>query len=297
MRALLIAVLSSIALIAGVTDVRVIDRSEVLNGASPGSAGPYERIAAKATFAIDPKLPANRIITDIDYATRDPNGQVQFSADIYVLKPRNTAKGNGTALVEISNRGGKGMLGMFDFAQSSRDPRSSAEFGDRFLLAQGYTLIWVGWQFDVPHLPGLLRIDTPIARKPDGSITGLVRSDFVLDHRERSHSLADRNHLAYPVINPEDPAIKLTVRDRPDSPRKVIPRSQWEFAHDDDGRAIPDPTSIYMASGFEPARIYEVVYTAKDPSVAGLGPAAVRDFVSFLKYGGADTLLGDQGRF
>ncbi|MGH7490738.1 MAG: alpha/beta hydrolase domain-containing protein, partial [bacterium] len=282
---------------AAVTGIHVVDRSGVLDGAASGPAGPYERVVAKAHFAVDPKLPANRIVTDIDYAPRDEHGMVGFDADIYILKPRDPAKGNGTALLEINNRGRKGLLGMFDLAHGSNDPRSAAEFGDRFLLEQGYTLVWVGWQFDVPHDPGLMRLYTPIAKDGDRSITGLVRADFVLDHKERSHSLADRDHIAYPVLNPDDPSIELTVRDRPRSPRRVVPRAEWRFAHDDDGRPVPDPTFVYMASGFEPGKIYEVVYTAKDPALVGLGPAAVRDFVSFLKYGDSALPLGDESRF
>ncbi|MGH7248689.1 MAG: alpha/beta hydrolase domain-containing protein, partial [Pseudomonadota bacterium] len=261
-----------------------------------GAAGPYERFTAKAHFALDPTLPANRGIADVEYAPRDENGLVEFSADIYVLEPRDPAKGNGTALVEISNRGGKGMLGMFDLAPASRDPRTAPEFGDRFLLAQGYTLAWVGWEFDVPHRPELLRLYPPIATSARGPITGLVRADFVLDRRATSHSLADRDQIAYPVMDPGDPSIKLTVRDRPNSERRAIPRSEWRFARDDGGRVVPDPASVYMAAGFEPARIYEIVYTAKDPPVAGLGMAAVRDFVSFLKYGGRAAPLGDRHR-
>ncbi|HLJ16456.1 MAG TPA: alpha/beta hydrolase domain-containing protein [Bryobacteraceae bacterium] len=297
MRALLLAVLVASTSFGAVTGITVVGRSDVMDGASCGSAGPYERIVGKAHFAVDPKLPANRIITDIDYAPRNARGMVEFSADIYVLKPRDPAKGNGTALLEISNRGHKGLLTMFDLAPASGDPRSAAEFGDKFLLDQGYTLVWVGWQFDVPHNPELLRLYTPIAKDGDQPITGLVRADFVLDRTERSHSLADRNHIAYPVLNPDDPAVQLTERDHPTSPRRIVPRSQWQFARDDDGKPVPDLTAVYMASGFEPGKIYEIVYTAKDPPLAGLGPAAVRDFISFLKYGGPESLLGDQHRF
>jgi hypothetical protein len=296
MRTLMLAAFLVSTAAAAVTEIHIVEQSEVAVG-NPGSAGPYERVIAKVHFAVDPKLPANRIVTDIDYAPHDSHGLVGFDADIYILKPRDAAKGNGTALLEINNRGRKGLLTMFDLAHGSLDPRSAAEFGDGFLLKQGYTLVWVGWQFDVPHDPALMRLFTPIAKNGDRSITGLVRSDFVLDRMEHSHSLADRNHIAYPVLNPDDPSIQLTVRDRPRAERHTIPRAEWRFAHDDDGRPVPDLTSVYMASGFQPGKIYEVVYTAKDPSVVGLGPTAVRDFVSFLKYGNPALPLGDESRF
>lgn len=296
MRALILGALLASAAAAAVTGVHIVERSAVLDGASTGPAGPYERIIAKASFAVDPKLPANRIITDIDYAPRDEHGLVEFSSDIYVLRPSNPSKGNGTALVEISNRGGKGLLSMFDRAHGVRDPRSPLDFGDRFLLQQGYTLVWVGWQFDVPRNPELMRLYTPVAKDGDHAITGLVRAEFILDRKELSHSLADRNHVAYPVLDPDDPSIELTVRSRPLEARHPVPRAEWRFARDDDGRPVPDLTSVYMASGFEPGKIYEVVYTAKDPPLVGLGPAAIRDFVSFLKNGGPAGPFEDEHR-
>src|SRR5215218_5020478 len=107
---LVAGVLSAAICQAAVDHIHATERSDVLDGVSFGSAGPYERIVAKAYFVVDPKLPANRIVRDIDLAPRNENGMVEFSADLYVLKPRDPAKGNGTVLFEVSNRGGKGML-------------------------------------------------------------------------------------------------------------------------------------------------------------------------------------------
>ncbi|MGA7409218.1 MAG: hypothetical protein WBW33_01970, partial [Bryobacteraceae bacterium] len=146
---LLVLVLPAL-LPAAVTAVHVIDRADVLNGKPFGKTGPYEAIRARVEFAVDPKLPANRIIADIDLAPKDDQGLVEFSADLYVLKPRDPKTGNGTALVEISNRGGKGLLGTFDFARGPLKLDSPDAFGDGFLLEQGYTLVWIGWEFDVP---------------------------------------------------------------------------------------------------------------------------------------------------
>jgi len=175
------------------------------------------------------------------------------------------------------------MLGFFNFATGSLDPASAAEFGDGFLLEQGFTLLWVGWQFDPPMRDGLVRVFAPIARESDGrAIQGLVRSDFVVIEASKQASLADRGHQAYAVAAPNDPAATLTVRDSVEGTRRTIPRAEWEFS--EDGR------SVRMAAGFQPKRIYEVVYTAKDPAVVGVGPAAVRDTVSRLKYGSASEL-------
>jgi hypothetical protein len=270
---------------AALLRIEVSDRSDVLDGKAFGAAGPYERIVGRAYFAVDPNLPANRIITDLAKAPRNDEGLVEFSSDIYVLKPRDPKHGNGAVLFEVSNRGGKAMLAVFDHGPAAADPRMEKDFGDGFLLEQGYTLVWLGWEFDVPPSPGALRLYAPVAK----GVTGLVRSEFVLDAKGTRQSLGDRDQLAYAVLNPDDPGLTLTMRDHSDSPRQVIPRAAWH---------IEGGTHIVMPAGFEIAKIYELVYTAKDPAIVGLGPAAVRDLMSFFKYGiDSDTILGDHHDF
>jgi hypothetical protein len=268
---------------AAVRTVRTIERTDVLSGDSFGPAGPYEKMVMKAAFTVDPKLPANAIVTDLNLAPKNDEGLVEFSADVIVIKPRDPAKGNGTILFEVSNRGGMGMLRMFD-------PGGADEYGDRHLLAEGYTLVWVGWQFDVARQQPL-KLYTPIARQPDGRpITGLVRSEFVPSERVTIMPLADRNHVAYAPLDMTDREAALTVRDKPTSPARAIPRGSWKFS--DDAHAS-------YRDGFEPGKIYELVYRSSNPPIAGLGPAAIRDFISYLKYGGgsATSSLGDQRRF
>lgn len=263
---------------ADVVRVDVRARADLLAGKPFGAAGPYEKLSGTIVFAVDPLNPANRIITDIERAPRNAAGKVEFSSDFYVIKPKDPGRGNGTVLYEVSNRGGKGLLGFFNFAAASLDPQTAEQFGDGFLLEQGFTLLWVGWQFDPPLREGLVRVHAPIARQADGRpIQGLVRSDFVTVETSRQASLADRDHEAYAVARPNDPDGVLTVRDTVEGPRRTIPRSEWQFT--DDGR------SVRMAAGFEPKKIYEAVYTAQDPPVVGVGPAAVRDTISRLKYG------------
>ena len=270
---------------AAVTAVHVIDRADVLNGKPFGKTGPYEAIRARVEFAVDPRLPANRIIADIDLAPKNEQGLVEFSADLYVLKPRDPKNGNGTALVEISNRGGKGLLSTFDFARGAVKVDSPEAFGDGFLLEQGFTLVWIAWEFDVPSGENLMHLYTPIATQNGATITGLVRSEWTGDARMDVISLGDRAQIGYAVADPASPQNQLFVRDTVEGERTLIPRNEWTFTTD---------RNVAVKGGFTPGRIYEVVYLAKDPVVAGLGPAAVRDFVSFLKYGGPETLLGDQ---
>jgi hypothetical protein len=270
-----------------VTNIQIIERTEVLGGAPFGSTGAYERILGKAFFAVDPKLTPNRIIADIDLAPRNSDGKVEFSADLYILRPRDTVKGNGTALVEISNRGGKGLLGMFDLASGSTDPNTPADFGDNFLLEQGFTLVWIGWEFDVPPSARLLHLYAPVATNNGQPIYGLVRSEWEGDKLVTTIPLGDRNQIGYPVADANDPENRILVRDTVSGERRLIAREKWKFA---------DATHVTMDSGFEPGKIYEVIYKAKDPVLVGLGPAAVRDMASYLKYGGVETALGDPAK-
>jgi len=258
----LLVILVSTLASAAVVQVETKERSD---------AGPYSRITGKVHFAVDPKLPANRIVTDIDHAPRNAKGLVEFSADLYMLEPRDPAKRKGTVLFEVSNRGRKGLLSTFNLGAGSNHPQTPAELGDEFLLDQGITLVWLGWQFDVPPEPNLMRFYTASTK----GLKGVVRSDFVPDVKTDRIYLADRTHIAYPVADGEDETIQLTVRDRADGIRQTIPRSQWGLD--------PDRTHITMTKGFEAGRIYEAVYKSENPAVVGLGPAGVRDFISHLK--------------
>jgi hypothetical protein len=283
-RAWILSICIPALLPAALVRIEVSERSDVLDGKAFASAGPYERIVGKAYFAVDPNLAANKIVTDIAKAPRDEDGLVEFSADFYCLKPRDPKHGNHALLFEVSNRGGKAMLGTFDLG-GSNDPRNESDFGDGFLLEQGYTLVWLGWEFDVPPGPSLLRLYAPVAK----GITGLVRSEITLDHKATRESLGDRSQLAYPAMNPDDPALTLTVREHADGARRAVPREAWH---------IEGGTHVVMPAGFEPGKIYELVYTSKDPPIVGLGPAAVRDVISFFNYGIAnDTILGDQHNY
>ncbi len=272
-------------LLGEVTNVQVVDRSDVLGGKAWGTAGPYERIVAKAHFAVDPRLRQNQLIRDLELAPKNENGLVEFTADLYVLKPRDPAKGNGTMLFEVSNRGGKGMLARFMYAKGSLDPTTAEEFGDGWLLEQGYTLVWLGWQWDVPaENAKLLRLDAPVIQGKQG----VVRAELIPEALVKRMEVADRGHVPYAAV--AGAPATLTVRDWTLGRRKAIPAAQWKWT--------AERTAIEMAAGFQPGLIYELVYQAENPRLAGAGLAAVRDIVSFFKYTkNGVTLLGDQPRF
>jgi len=162
----LLFALSTTPLGAEVLRIEVNSRADILPEKSFGSVGGFEKFVGKIYFAVDPRNTANQIITDIDKAPQSSSGKVEFSSDFYMIKPKDMSRGNGTVLYEVSNRGNKGMLGYFNRATvNNLDPKAEADFGDGFLLAQGFTLLWVGWQFDAPSRDGMLRVYVPSARK------------------------------------------------------------------------------------------------------------------------------------
>jgi hypothetical protein len=295
LRVVLLAALWATSATAEVVRVEVGARADVANGAPYGAAGAYERLSGRLHFAVDPSVRVNEIVTDIKLAPTNADGRVEFTADFYLLKPRDASKGNGALLFEVSNRGRKGILPMLSQAAASLDPVDTPALGDGFLLKQGFSVLWVGWQLDPPaSVENLLRVYPPTAT----GAKGLVRSDFVVRTAGvHDYSLGDGPHTAYPADLSSD-AHTLTVRDDPLGARQTIPRSEWRFARvDGSGNVVEDPTRVYLAAGFTPKRIYEVVYTAADPPLAGLGLAAIRDAVTRLKHEGAPELGIAAGTF
>jgi hypothetical protein len=176
---------------AHVTRVEIISRTDIADGHAFGLAGGYEKIVGRVYFAVNPDNLHNKLIVDLDKAPRNAQGEVEFSADLYLLKPKDMNKGNNAVLFEVSNRGGKGILHLVNGVTSS-DP--SAEFGDGFLLREGYTVAWVGWEFDVADRGENLKLYAPVAHEAGGKeIRGLVRSDFTpaqeVDDMPLGHSL------------------------------------------------------------------------------------------------------------
>jgi hypothetical protein len=239
-----------------------------ITGRTPVARG-YERITGRVTFGLNPKLAANRLVRDLNLAPVNAAGEVEFSADLFMLAPRDASRSNGTALLEISNRGGKGMLNRFDFALGS-----DQDFGDGWLMEQGYTLVWLAWEWDIPASDNRLHFSAPHLRPDALPAAGLVRSEFVPDKAVTSMGLSDRTQDPVQVAKP----VALYVRDAADQPARLIPSGRWKLS--------ADARAVEMASGFEPGKLYELVYEGKDPVVAGTGLAAVRDWISYMKYGG-----------
>ena len=286
---------------ADVVDV-VIERREVVAGGREwGAAGVYEKLVGRISFAFDPGNPANAAVVDLGWAPVNGEGRVVAWADFMVLQPVDPSLRRRVAWVEVSNRGGKASLRYFNRAASgSLDPEEEVDFGDGLLLSQGLTILWVGWQWDVPEREGLLRLHVPIARLPGGeSIQGLVRADWTVDVDTETLDLGHRGHRAYVPADPEAEGSVLTVRGGRSGEREVIPRDRWRFVRPNMEEASeygrPGPVRITVEGGFRAGRIYELVYEAKDPRLVGLGLAAIRDVISYAKYDLDSVFPVDQG--
>src|SRR5580693_4049412 len=141
--ALLLA-LSPAMIRAEIVRVEISSRQDVLGGKAFGEAGAYEKLVGKVYYAVAPENPHNRIIADLDKAPRNSQGKVEFSADVFILRPKDAARGNGVLLFDLVNRGRMQLLNIFNHGAGSADPATEAEFGDGFLMRQGYTLVSIG---------------------------------------------------------------------------------------------------------------------------------------------------------
>ena len=266
-----------------VTRIDISNRSDFADGASFDGVGPYEFLEGTAQFAVDPLNQRNQAITDLELAPPDTNGQVKFSAHFAMLQPVDPRQSNGRLLFDVVNRGRKTALSLND-VPATTDLLAPLQPGNGFLMRHGYTVVWCGWQADVPPTPGLIGLRAPEAIGPDGPLTGRILCQFQTNELTQHFLLADRDHLPHPPTDPDDPSAMLTVQDHPNGTAQPISRGDWSFVRVEDADANTEPNHIYLPSGFQPGRIYQLVFRTKGSTIVGLGFAAVRDTVSFLKH-------------
>ena len=273
--------LSAIVLVAGIVglanpSVAKVVKFEIVRVESPafegrsfGSVGTYDRIIARATIAVAPDDPHNTIIVDLDRAPRNAQGLVEAVTDVEVLRPTVAANGNRRLFYEVLNRGGKLGFALFnDIPAVVNDLAKATDAGNGFLMNRGYTMVWSGWQGDIAPGAGRMTFSPPIV--PD--VTGLAREDFIFDHTDNPASAT----LSYPAADLDPAHTRLSVREREADPRATPAGLEVKFEG-------PTKISIKRPDGFDAGAIYEFIYTAKDPKVMGLGFAATRDVVSFLR--------------
>jgi hypothetical protein len=261
--------------------------SPAFGGQSFGSVGQYEQLDGTAFGEIDPDDHLNAIIQDIELAPRNARGMVEYSMDFSILKPINTDKGNHTMLYDVVNRGNKS-------SPAFNIGGSATAAGDGFLESEGYTLVWSGWEGDITSG---IKISLPIAKNHDGSeITGRVRAEYILSAPASTVSVTAAP--AYEAVSTSNADALMTERVHQDDPKEPIANANWAFADCSSTPfpGVPSTTKVCLSGGFDTNHIYELVYTAKNPTVAGIGFAATRDFISLLRSGNGERASDDHRR-
>lgn len=253
-----------------------IEKVEPLaDGAAFGAVGPYERVIAVARGEVDPSSPANSGIALIDKAPRNAAGKVEYATSVFILRPKDSARGNGRILYEVNNRGRKMLFGnIADGPQGVNDPKTLADLGNAFPLRLGYTIVWSGWDPDAPRANMGLALTAPVATDNGQPIVQTVREEWVSGTRV---GVLEAFKLSHEAATLEQPRARLTVRERADDEPRELPLNQWSFV---------DARSIRLREGTQarPGFLYEFHYEAKNPKVQGLGFAATRDVVSWLRH-------------
>jgi Alpha/beta hydrolase domain len=273
---------------ADVSRIEIKSTKDVLGGKAWGATGAYEELIGTAYFTIDPNNPRNKNIPDLDKAPRNAKGQVEFSSDIYIDRPKDAAKGNGVAFFEASNRGRRSLSTTFSQPFGPKQSEEEEQYGDGTLFKEGFTLVWVGWQHSVDHKPGMVAVNLPIAMDGGKPLTGKVNTFgigapwIILKNSPTLKMDPDTRRYTPVDMNSKDDVLQVATSafDKP----RVIPRDQWQFARMDGGKIVPDATSLYLKTGFVAGQRYDLIYTAKNSPVLGLGYAAIRDMASAVRY-------------
>lgn len=260
---------------ARITKIQINSRAIAFGGASFGAVGQYETLRGVAFGELDPDDPLNEVITDIKLAPRNARGMVEYNMDFWINKPADMTRANGTLLHDVPNRGRVRSL------ELNVGGAGDSNAGDGLLQRQGYVLSDNGWQGDVSTG---LQIRLPVARNRDGGeITGRVRAEYILDAPTSTVDVT--TPPAYEAVSTSNAGATLTRRVHQDDPKELIPASDWAFADCSTVPfpGLPDTKKVCLKGNFDTNHIYELLYTAKNAMVLGIGFAATRDFVSFLR--------------
>ena len=271
----------------------VIDSTTALTGQPLA----YETIRGRAFGELDPADAHNSVITDIQLG-RDADGKVRYETTFTLTKPVNMAGSSGFMWHDVPNRGGNIII-----------PAVEREFGDVGLAS--------GWQADNSGATAIAAVKSastnhwvqvPMARENGQLVTGKVLARIV--NRSGVDS-APLNVMGNPVpylpasLNTADAVLTTHTRETVNGQitvGSVIPSSDWSYGHCSATVAFPGtaddineanlpanlPVHVCLRNGFDPALVYQLVYTAKNAYVLGVGIAAFRDVGSFFKYQAAD---------
>jgi hypothetical protein len=264
---------------ARVTDISITSTTPLFGGASLGAAGAYEQLRGIVKGELDPFDRHNDEITDIRLAPRNARGMVEYTATFTLQKPVDMSRSSGVMVYEVVNRGNKILPLFFTVGATAANPQ-----GDAFLYRSGNLYLWSGWQGDIAFNPAatIETIQVPVVSGVTGPtfarfvavsgstrpLPGAGRTPASLDtSKAKLISIARENNLGQ----------RFGVSE--------IAPNDWAFA---DCATVPFPgvpsaAHVCLRNGFDPALAYELVFTAKDPLVLGVGMAAMRDVNSFFR--------------
>ncbi len=264
-------------------------REPFAGGGSFGDTGPYERLFGKVHFAIDPEEQGLPNIVDLELAPRNSQGLVEFSGTLDIIKPVDLDRGNQRIFYEFSNRGNRGLLG-FNYGVGT-DMSKPEYAGDGFLMRQGYTLVWSGWQGDLIDRGGNIVANLPLALQDGKPLQGRVRQEFnpmangILSVGVSAGAERGPDVQPYPVL--DRATATLTMRQNETDPRIPIADSEWELAKaetkDGEVALTPSINDLYINGGFKTGWIYEFIYDTEGSRVMNLGFLGIRDLLSMLK--------------
>ncbi|WP_336491948.1 alpha/beta hydrolase domain-containing protein [Methylobacterium nigriterrae] len=276
---------------ARITSIEIATVEPFAEGADFGSAGSYERVIGTARGELDPADPANAGIVDIALAPRNARGMVEYKTDLFILRPKDPARGSGTLLFEVLNRGRKFLFNWVldapaQAAQAVNDPSNAADAGTGLVLRRGDTIVWAGWEADALRQQGGMAIDVPIASRDGKPIVETVRDELVNATRG---PLEAPFYLTFKAASQDKADTQLTVRRREADPPRPVPPEAWHYATPRQLELLPKGTKPL------PGSIYQFTYQATEPKVLGIGFAATRDVVAYLRgdaAGGANPAGG-----
>jgi Alpha/beta hydrolase domain len=275
---------------AGIDALRLQPAQPAFAGRSFGEVGAYEWVVGTAFCSVDPAQLRNRGIALLDRAPRDWRGFVTYDVDLSILRPVDPACGNGWLLYDVLNRGTKRAIHRINSGVESNTPTSEAEAGTGFLMRRGFTMVWSGWQADLPA--GLMSARLPIATAAEEKLTRLSREEFILDLSapKRADGITELSatrfvyQLSYPAAEIADGSATLTIRQNEADARIAVPRAQWRYLNPCRIEITHD-----LPAAFDRGAIWEFIYRAGEPVVTGLALASMRDIVAFLRRGTADV--------
>lgn len=258
--------------------------SPAFGGRHFGEIGQYEQLSGYAIGEADPAHPQNAGIVNLTHAPRNADGNVEYKVDINILRPLDPAKANGWLFYEIINRGFRRAVARLNTAPPGNESDTAEQAGNGYLMNHGYTMVWSGWQNDLPDEGGHMHAAYPIATNPDNSpITGQSLEEIIEPTNARTFTYK----LNYPAADTATPA-SLTVRERERDPRQTPPGLSWRYV-DDTHIEVTRPDDPQFDAG----AIFEFIYTAKNPTVNGLAFASVRDITGFLRQPGKTNPIAD----